>query len=215
MVDKAKKYVVYNSVSMRVVAGPMEASWITEVVPCDHPTTVVSTRLKSGSLNQMRTVVPQNFNNVRYDGTFSDVLVKMFCFIWLSLARTPPNEARPSPVPCLASSPEMEDCCRGVNGGAEVAVAGLLFPLDPKGAFQGRRLLAEREVDTRLQEEEEEEEEGTAGNDVCNAPPVETVLSPTRANIAQARRWDSMLFIVGVEDMALLRLFWQRGRGVK
>jgi hypothetical protein len=63
-VAMARKYVRYSKLSMSVVDGPREASctiafcWVI-------PTTVVSTKLSSGSLSQMRMVVEAKMMSCR------------------------------------------------------------------------------------------------------------------------------------------------------
>eukprot|EP00977_Amphora_coffeiformis_P005987 scaffold1276_cov162-Amphora_coffeaeformis.AAC.7 len=70
-----KKYVRYNKLSNRVVAGPNEANCVTAAPPCVNPTTVVSTKLSRGSDNQINTVVLIKINNSRYVGAVDIVVV--------------------------------------------------------------------------------------------------------------------------------------------
>ena len=66
VVAMLKKYVKYNKLSIKVVAGPSDASCTVAVAAGHvHPTTVVSTKLNNGSDNQMRIVVPQKMSNWR------------------------------------------------------------------------------------------------------------------------------------------------------
>ena len=70
--------------SNNVVAGPRAAIWTTALdTGAVIPTIVVSTKLNSGSLNQIRTVVAVKTSNVRYDGNgpVPSVLGSIFSFV--------------------------------------------------------------------------------------------------------------------------------------
>lgn len=144
---------------MSVVAGPNEASCTTLALPWVQPTTVVSTRLSNGSLNQISTVVAQNLRSFPYDGTLSDIVLLVKCSLSctsrLMGPRTSLDRRDDVPAgfepPCPATSPDVsEDCCRGVREGDEAAVADCLEEA-PNGAFHdesGLLAAADNEVDS-------------------------------------------------------------------